>query len=41
MSGVARGLAGIELQASTGEAVRLGTLWERRPVVLAFIRHFG
>jgi hypothetical protein len=41
MSNVARKLAGIELDASTGESVRLGRLWENRPVVLAFIRHFG
>jgi hypothetical protein len=40
-SNAARKLSGIELQASTGESVRLGTLWESRPVVLAFIRHFG
>jgi hypothetical protein len=41
MSNFARKLAGIELEASTGERVRLGRLWEKRPVVLAFIRHFG
>lgn len=41
MSNVARKLAGIELEASTGESVRLGGLWANRPVVLAFIRHFG
>jgi hypothetical protein len=41
MSNVARKLGGIELEASTGESVRLGALWENRAVVLAFIRHFG
>jgi len=41
MSGFAGKLAGVELQSSTGERVKLGTLWESRPVVLAFIRHFG
>jgi len=41
MSAIARKLAGIELQSSTGERVRMGTLWERGPIVLAFIRHFG
>ena len=41
MTRLARNLAGIELQASTGETVRLGSLWERRPIVLVFIRHFG
>jgi hypothetical protein len=24
-----------------GEPVRLGTLWEDRPAVLVFLRHFG
>jgi hypothetical protein len=41
MSEVVRKLAGIELEASSGERVRVGSLWESRPVVLAFIRHFG
>jgi hypothetical protein len=41
MSVIARKLAGIELSSSTGEHVRLGGLWERGPIVLAFIRHFG
>jgi len=41
MSSLARKLAGMELQSSTGERVRLGSLWESRAVVLAFIRHFG
>jgi len=41
MSDVARKLAGIELEASTGERVRLGRLWSDAPIVLAFIRHFG
>lgn len=41
MSGVAGKLAGVELQSSSGEQVRLGSLWDSRPVVLAFIRHFG
>jgi hypothetical protein len=34
-------LAGIELRDWRGERVRLGSLWEQRPVVLVFIRHFG
>jgi hypothetical protein len=34
-------LAGIELADWRGEPVRLGTLWQERPVVLVFIRHFG
>jgi hypothetical protein len=40
-SNTARKLGGIELQASTGENVRLGAFWESRPVILVFIRHFG
>jgi len=24
-----------------GQEVRLSTFWERRPAVLAFLRHFG
>jgi hypothetical protein len=34
-------LDGIELRDWRGEPVRLGSLWEQRPVVLVFIRHFG
>jgi len=34
-------LSGIELPDWRGEVVRLGSLWEERPVVLVFIRHFG
>jgi hypothetical protein len=34
-------LAGIELADEQGHPVRLGTLWSSRPVVLAFVRHFG
>jgi hypothetical protein len=34
-------LAAIELTDWQGESVRLGSLWERRTIVLAFIRHFG
>jgi len=38
---VATRLAGIELSDWQGRAVVLGSLWRDRPVVLAFIRHFG
>jgi hypothetical protein len=38
---VAQQLADIQLMASDGVLVRLGELWEKRPVVLAFVRHFG
>jgi hypothetical protein len=34
-------LAPLELADWSGQPVRLGTLWERRPAVLVFIRHFG
>ncbi|MHC4709104.1 MAG: hypothetical protein ACYTA3_01400 [Planctomycetota bacterium] len=34
-------LSGIELSDWRGERARLGSLWEERPVVLVFIRHFG
>jgi hypothetical protein len=34
-------LAGIELRDWTEEPVTLGSLWQERPVVLVFIRHFG
>lgn len=34
-------LAPIVLEDVDGHQVRLGSLWEKRPVVLVFIRHFG
>jgi hypothetical protein len=34
-------LADIELDDATGEPVRLGSLWETRPAVLVFLRHYG
>ena len=34
-------LAGIVLQESEGRAVRLGSLWENGPAVIAFLRHYG
>ncbi len=40
MHGATR-LADIELADEQGRPVRLGTLWSGRPVVLAFVRHFG
>ena len=39
--GVASRLARIELTDWQGEGQRIGALWEERPVVLVFIRHFG
>jgi hypothetical protein len=34
-------LSGLELADPEGRVLRLGSLWERGPVVLVFIRHFG
>jgi hypothetical protein len=39
--GLARRLSGIELRDWQGVPRRLGELWQHRPVVLVFIRHFG
>lgn len=37
----ARALASIELPDDAGAIVRLGSLWESRPAVVAFLRHYG
>ncbi len=34
-------LSNLELAGVDGDRVRLGDLWETRPVVLVFLRHFG
>ena len=34
-------LSDLELAGVDGDPVRLGDLWETRPVVLVFLRHFG
>ena len=34
-------LADIVLQDSNGDEVQLGSLWEERPAVLVFLRHYG
>ena len=34
-------LEACELTDENGTKVRLGDLWRDRPVVLAFVRHFG
>ncbi len=34
-------LADARVLDERGAAVRLGDLWAERPVVLAFVRHFG
>jgi len=38
---VASALAPIELPDDRGTFVRLGSLWESRPTVVAFLRHYG
>jgi hypothetical protein len=38
---VARALAPLSALDERAEPVVLGTLWRERPVVLAFVRHFG
>lgn len=38
---IASALASIELPDDAGVAVRLGALWESRPAVVAFLRHYG
>jgi hypothetical protein len=39
--GLAAALAGIELPDADGRVIRLGSLWESRPAVIAFLRHYG
>jgi hypothetical protein len=34
-------LEDVVLQDSEGEDVRLGSLWDTRPAVLVFLRHYG
>lgn len=41
MSNTAVQLAELHVQDLDGRRVVLGELWAERPVVLAFIRHFG
>jgi hypothetical protein len=37
----AAGLAKLEVVDEAGKPVVLGSLWQERPVVLVFVRHFG
>lgn len=42
MSGsLSAALSPIVLPDPDGREVRLGSLWEERPVVLVFLRHYG
>lgn len=34
-------IAGLEILTPAGEAVRLGSLWAERPLLLVLMRHFG
>ena len=34
-------LAELTVQDGEGRAITLGGYWDRRPAVLAFVRHFG
>jgi len=37
----AESLAPIVLPDADGREVRLGSLWEKQPAVLVFLRHYG
>jgi hypothetical protein len=41
MADDATGLGDVVLQDVAGHDVRLGSLWEERPAVLVFLRHYG
>ncbi len=34
-------LSSISLPSSDGHEIRLGSLWQERPAVLVFLRHYG
>ncbi|HKQ18516.1 MAG TPA: hypothetical protein VJW75_02100 [Candidatus Eisenbacteria bacterium] len=38
---IAATLAPIELPDVTGTEIRLGSFWQSRPAVVAFLRHYG
>jgi len=38
---IATALALIQLPDDAGATLRLGALWESRPAVVAFLRHYG
>jgi len=38
---LASALAPIVLPEAAGGEVRLGSLWERQPAVVVFLRHYG
>ena len=41
MSSFAERLASIILPDAAGGEVQLGSLWEKNPAVLVFLRHYG
>jgi hypothetical protein len=41
MSSLAERLAPIVLREAAGGELRLGSLWERNPAVVVFLRHYG
>ncbi len=38
---IAAGLADITLPDCDGREIRLGSLWESKPTVVVFLRHYG
>lgn len=38
---IASALSPVELPDDAGTLVRLGSLWESHPTVVAFLRHYG
>jgi hypothetical protein len=38
---LAESLAPIVLPDPDGQQIRLGSLWERQPAVVVFLRHYG
>jgi hypothetical protein len=38
---LAESLAPIVLPDADGRKIRLGSLWERQPAVVVFLRHYG
>ena len=38
---VSLALAGLTLPEAGGPPIRLGSLWERTPAVVVFLRHYG
>jgi hypothetical protein len=41
MEGLSERLAGIVLPDAAGNEIQLGSLWDSRPAVIVFLRHYG